>query len=210
MRVDFVGGREFSATDPCSVAYRGTAQVVGDELEIGIYAEQNPATLPSGVGCDAVGHPRHLTLNLDEPYTGNVVHDLAGQTLFLGPPKGLAQIAGLPDGWELRRQENAGQSLTPSWLRVWSPEPDPWPADGSSMVTLIQSFGGPIHLDGGASGTQVEINGQPATLSTYPPAGSITLVWSVGNDQLLLDGYLADFSQQQFINLAESIRLASG
>jgi len=209
VNVDFIGGRPFEPNDPCSVAYRGTARIVGDQLEIGVYPEPNPATLPPAVACTAEGHPRHLTLSLDQPFTGNLVHDLAGQMLFLGPPDGLAQITGLPAGWELRRQDSIGGSLTPRWERIWSPQADPWPANHSSMVTLIQAFGGAVNATGGLPGTPMKVNGQPATLFLWEPSGDMTVEWSLGEDGVALDGYLADFSPEQFIALAESVSLPS-
>ncbi len=207
VNVEFIGARELVPGDPCSRAYRGTARVVGDTLEIGVYAEANPATLPSGWACDMVGYRRHLTLRLDQPFTGNLVHDLAGQMLFLRPPDGLAEFGGPPGGWGLRRQDTIGGSMTPRWARIWSPQPDPWLADGSSMVTLIQSFGGPVGTTGGGPATSVEVNGQPATFYLWPPSGGMTLVWSLGNDGFALDGLLSDFTREQLIALAESVRL---
>lgn len=208
--VDFIGGREFATTDPCSAAYRGTARIAGDQLEIGIYGGIDFTALPSGMACDMVGFARHLSLRLDEPFTGNLVHDLSGQMLFLRAPVGLAEVTGLPAGWALRREETVGGSLTPRWERIWSPAPDPWPADGSSMVTLIQAFGGPVDAIGGLPTTPVSVNGQPASLALWTPNGDMTLVWSLGNDEVALDGYQADFSREQFIALAESVRLPSG
>ncbi len=209
VRVDFVGGKEFDPDDPCSLAYHGTAEIADEELEIGIYAEQHPKPLPPDTGCAAMGYPRTLVLALDEPFTGTVVRDLAGQVFMLAPPAGLAQIGALPEGWELRREGNILGSSTPRWERVWSPDPDPWPAEGDSMLSLYQASGGPVSTTGGDLQPPVEVNGERATFYLHPPTGEMVLVWGLGDDELALVGNLNDFSQDEFIALAESVTLPS-
>lgn len=207
VRVDFTGSSEFDPDNPCSNAYEGTAEIVGDELEIGIYTQQHPKPLAPGTACDAMGHPRTLRLELDQPFTGTVVRDLAGQVFLLEPPAGLAEIGALPEGWELRREGNVLETTTARWQRTWSPDPDPSPGQGDSMLTLIQAFGGPLNTTGGDVQRTVEVNGAPATLSLHPPVGEMVLVWSLGDDELALVGNLADFSEAEFIELAESVTL---
>lgn len=209
VRVDFTGGQTFDPANPCSVAYEAMAEVVDGELEIGMYARPHPMPLAPGTACDAMGHARTLTIELDEPFTGTVVRDLAGYTILLQAPTGLAQIGALPEGWELRREGNVFGSATPRWEQVWSPDPDPWPAEGDSMVTLFQAFGGPVDATGGELGNPVMINGQDAALSLHPPTGSMVLVWSIGRDELALAGYRSDFSEAEFMALAESVTLPS-
>lgn len=207
VRVDFIGGQEFDPDNPCSVAYEGTAEIVGDELEIGIFAQQHPKTLPEDWACELMGYPRTLVLDLSEPFKGTRVRDLAGQLILLEPPDDLAQISGLPDGWELRREESLGESTTPRWMRVYSPIDDPWPSEGDSMVTLIQAFDGPVNTTGAEIQPPVEVNGAPATLYLHPPTGEMVVVWSLGMGELALAGYLSDFTQEEFIALAESVAL---
>jgi hypothetical protein len=205
LRVDFIGGREFDPNDPCSIDYQGTAKIVRDELEIGVYAQKHPIALSGGAACTMEGHGRSLNLTLNEPFTGTVVHDLAGQRLLLAPPSQLAEVRALPDGWELRREESLLGSLTPRWQRIWSPDRDPWQSDGDSMLTLIQAFGGPVEITGGHRVSSVEIHGQPATLALDTPSGELLLVWSLGEDELALTGNLRDFSRDEFLSLAESV-----
>ncbi len=209
VRVDFVGGQEFDPDNPCSVAYKGTAEVIDEELEVGIFAERHPKSLPPDTGCDAIGHPRTLTLQLEQPFDGTVVRDLAGQVFSLEPPAGLAHVGALPHGWELRREGNVLGSSTPRWERVWSPDPDPWPAEGDSMLTLIQAFGGPVNTTGGDIQPSVEINGQRATFYLHPPTGEMVVVWELGDDELALVGNLDTFSETEFVALAESVTLPS-
>ncbi len=209
VRVDFTGGEEFDPENPCSVAYHGTAEFGGEELEIGIYAEQHPKPLPPDTGCDLIGYPRTLALALDEAFTGSIVRDLAGQVFMLEPPDELAQIGAVPDGWEMRREGNLLGSRTPRWEQVWSPDPDPWPAEGDSMLTLYQAFGGPVNTTGGDPQPPVEVNGQSATFYLHPPTGEMVVVWGLGDDEVALVGNLHDFSQDEFIALAESVTLPS-
>jgi hypothetical protein len=208
VRADFVGGREFDPADPCSVAYEGAAEIVDRELVIGIFAKQHPMPLAPNQGCDAMGHSRSLTFALDEPFEGSVVRDLAGGALFLEPPTGLATIGLLPEGWLLRREENVPHGTAPRWERTWSPDPDPWPAEGDSMLTLLQAFGGPVEATGAEPQPPVRINGQEAEFWIHPPTGEMVLVWSFGDDEVALVGYLADFTQEEFVDIAESVRKA--
>ena len=207
VRVDFIGGREFAPDEPCSIAYEGTTEIVGEELEIGIYAIQHPMPLAPDQGCDAMGHSRTLTLPLEEPFEGTVVRDVAGQVLFLAPPPGLALVGALPDGWDLRREGNVLGGSTPRWERVWSPDPDPWPAQGASMLTMLQAFGGPVEATGADPRTSVQVNGQEAAFWFHAPSGEMVVVWSLGDDELALVGYLGDFTRAEFIGLAESVTL---
>ena len=207
VRVDFIGGREFAPDDPCSVAYEGTAEVVGDELEIGIYTIQHPVPLPPDQACDAMGHPRSLVLQLVEPFEGTTIRDLAGQVLFLEPPPGLAIVGLLPDGWDLRREGNVLGGSVPRWERVWSPDPDPWPAEGDSMLTVFQAFGGPVETTGADPQASVQINGREAAYWFHPPTGEMVLAWSLGGDGFALAGYRRDFSEAEFIELAQSVSL---
>ena len=80
VRVDFIGGPVFDPANPCSIAYEATAEIVGDELEIGVYARQHPMPLPPETGCDAMGHDRTLLIELQEAFDGTIVRDLAVST----------------------------------------------------------------------------------------------------------------------------------
>lgn len=205
VEVTFTGGKEFDPDDPCSVAYEASAEVNGDALMIGIVALPHPGRFPEGWGCDAMGYGRTVVIPLDEPFEGTTVRDLTGQVLFLGPPAGLAEITGLPEGWELRREGNTGDGTTPLWSRVFSPAEDPWPANGDSLVELIQALGGPLGGDPDHDPQSVEVNGASASYSLHRPTGNMQLVWSLGPDELSLVGYRRDFTKEEFIELAESI-----
>lgn len=145
----------------------------------------------------------------EEPFEGSVIRDLAGQVLFLEPPPTLAMIDALPDGWDLRREGNVLGGSAPRWERVWSPDPDPWPAQGDSMLTLYQAFGGRVETTGADPQRSVQVNGQEAAFWLHGPTGEMVVVWSLGDDELALVGYLHDFTQLEFIGLAESVSLGT-
>lgn len=210
VRVDFIGGPEFDPNDPCSIAYEGTAEVVGEELRIGIFAIQHPMPLPPEQGCASMGYSRSIVLSLSEPFEGSVIRDLAGGVLFLEAPPGLATIGELPDGWELRREGNILGGTAPRWERVWSPDPDPSPAQGDSMLILIQAFGGPVEATGSEPQRAVLVNGRDAAYWMHPATGEMVLVWSLGDDELALVGYLEDFTEAEFIGLAGSVAFVAG
>lgn len=210
VRVDFIGGPEFDPNDPCSIAYEGTAEVVGEELRIGIFAIQHPMPLPPEQGCASMGYSRSIVLSLSEPFEGSVIRDLAGGVLFLEAPPGLATIGELPDGWELRREGNILGGTAPRWERVWSPDPDPSPAQGDSMLILIQAFGGPVEATGSEPQRAVLVNGRDAAYWMHPATGEMLLVWSLGDDELALVGYLEDFTEAEFIGLAGSVAFVAG
>lgn len=208
--VAFIGGPEFDPDNPCSVAYDGTARVVGDELEIGIYALEHPTPIPPDTSCGLVGFPRTITLLLDEPFNGLIVRDLAGQVLLLGPPPTLAEVRGLPDGWGLRHGRTMLDSTTPRWERAWSRHPGLLETLGAERILrLKQAFGGSVLERPVDREPSVAIHGQPATLSVYEPTGQMVLRWWIGDDELELTGNLSAFSQEEFIALAESVIIPS-
>jgi hypothetical protein len=199
--LDFVGARAYSPDDPCSADYAAKVTVVEGVLEVGV-EESRRATPTEGTACDAMGHARSLEVNLDEPFTGSVWHDLNGYVHFLAPPDRLVELAGLPDGWELRAQRDVEESATGRWERTYSP--DPSPADATRSVVLYQSFDGPVNVTGGTEERQVVVDSRPATLYRWPANGELVLVWRLGNDGLALVAYEQQFSVDQLIALAES------
>jgi hypothetical protein len=199
--LDFVGARAYSPDDPCSADYAAKVAVVEGVLEVGVEESRRP-TPTEGTACDAMGHARSLQVKLDEPFTGSVWRDLNGYVHFLAPPDGLVQLAGLPDGWELRAQRDVEDSPTGRWERTFSI--DPSLADETKSVVLYQSFDGPVNVTGGTEERQVVVNGRPATLYRWPPNGELVLVWRLGNDGLALVAYERQFSIDELVALAES------
>ncbi len=75
-RIDltFVGAKPFAEDDPCSVEYAATTKIVAGVLEVGVFESRRPTSAP--VACDLIGYPRHLSVDLDPPYTGKEWRDL--------------------------------------------------------------------------------------------------------------------------------------
>jgi len=201
LSLDLVGARQYSADDPCSAEYEATVTVVDGVLEVGVEESRRPDAT-EGTACDAMGHARSLEVDLQEPFTGSVWRDLNGYVHFLAPPDGLVELAGLPEGCELRAQRDVEESPTGRWERTYSP--DPSLADQTRSVVLYQSFDGPVNVTGGTEERDVVVNGQPATLYRWPPNGELVLVWRLGNDGLALVAYEQQFSVDEFIALAGS------
>ncbi len=201
LSLDFVGSREYAADDPCSAEYKATVTVVDGVLEVGVEESRRPDAT-EGTECDAMGHARSLEVALQQPFTGSVWRDLNGYLHFLAPPDGLVELAGLPDGWELRSQRDVELSQTGRWERTYSP--DPSLTDQTRSVVLYQSFDGPVNVTGGTEERGVVVSGQPATLHRWPPNGELVLVWQLGNDGLALVAYEQQFSVDELIALAES------
>jgi len=220
VRIDFIGASAagtFDPSYPCSEGYEATAEILGEELAIGLYSLRGTGPFPTAsrgivFACTDVGYARTMDIPLVETFGGNVVRDLAGQTFFLGPPDWLASFGALPDGWELRDEGNSlGNNRVPRWQRTWSPARDPDPLR-DPLLELFHSHGGPALVDGGADRSTVEINGLPAELHFEPAVGNtdfgeMVLLWSIGDDGFALVGYTRDFTRDELIRLAESVTL---
>ena len=203
VRVTFVGSAEFDPANPCTHAYEARAMVAGDELQIGIFARPHPLDLPRNAACELIGYPRTLLVQLDEPFHGTSVRDLAGPLILLERPAGLYEISGLPQGWFLRSEESLPDSSTGRWSRMFSPVAEPGPTDSS--IQVIQAFGGPANTIGGDIQPPVLINGVQATFYLHAPSGEMVLVWTIGDDGVALVGNLRDFSTDEFVELARSV-----
>lgn len=201
IELEFTGAQAYSPDDLCSADYTATAGVIENVLEVGVALSRQPPA-SEGTACDAMGHARNLEVSLDEPFTGTVWRDLTGYVHFLAPPEGLLELKGMPDGWELRAEGDMEDSPTGRWERTYSP--DASLTDETKRLVVYQSFNGPVMTTGGDQQTSVTVNGQPATLSRWPPTGELVLVWRLGNDGLALVAYESEFTIDELIGLAES------
>ncbi len=80
VRVDFVGAAEFDPEDICTARYEATTDVVDGELVVGVFKLEHPKPVREGDFCTLEGYQRSLVIELDEPFEGDVVRDLAGVT----------------------------------------------------------------------------------------------------------------------------------
>jgi hypothetical protein len=212
VRLGFTGGPPFDPDDPCSTDYVAVGEVRDEVLEIAVIetvssGELLPEQLDDEgvqIACDAIGHARTLELELAEPFLGSTVQDLSGHVMFLSAPDGLVDLAGLPDGWTLRSENDVEESPTGRWQRRYAKSDDP-PGDGNhGVLDLYQAFGGPVNVSGGEEQRSVEVGPRTGTLYRHAPSGELVLAWDLDGTGLALVANEADFPEDELIDLASS------
>jgi hypothetical protein len=210
LTLHFVGGPEYSASDPCSIAYSGWAEAAGDVLYaavVDVTQRVRPPEAPTPQACDAMGHGRTVSVALAAPFSGGRLVDLAGYVHLLRTPDGLVELHGLPAGLALQSASDVEDSPTGRWLRVYTPSTPPQQGTSKGRLELYQAFGGPVEVSGGDEVRSVLVNGQPATLYRLSADGELVLVWTLRGDGLAIVANEADFSTDALIRLAESATL---
>jgi uncharacterized protein YndB with AHSA1/START domain len=204
VHLSFIGGPEYSPTDPCSDDYDARAEIVGDTLVVALFGVDRPKVpLPPMAACPGAGYQRSLDIELTEPFTGYRVEDLAGYVHFLSRPEGLIGLS-LPDGWLLREERNISMSPTGRWQRTYSPLAR-LPAGGiAGRLELYQAFDGSTYVLDGDDRSIVSVNGAPAVLWRSFTEGEFGLQWMHGRDGLAIVASEADFSDEQLIAMAET------
>lgn len=203
--IAFTGAKPYDPVDPCSADYDARTRIFDGVLEIGVFQSQppRPAVPPP---CDAIGFERTIVVELDQPFAGVAWRDLFGPYLhFLGPPPGLVELTGLPDGWVVVGERDVEESPTGRWERMYGP-PDATLDDPTRAVVLYQSFDGPVEVSGGTEVQQVPVDGEPATLYRAPENGQLVLTWGLEADGLAIVAYEPTFTAESLIELAESAR----
>ena len=212
LRIDFYGGPEHQYYDPCSPKdlFAATTRIADGVLDVGV-VQSYPAGATPAPSCFIAGSngPWHLDVDLGQTFTGGAWRDLYGPYLFfMAPPSGLAELTGLPAGWELRDGGNLGASSKGVWARSYSP--DPQVSDPSRTLTFIQAFGGPVPgwsaADSSYERQQVKVGDADATLYRDPQSGSLTLVWRLGDDGLALVAPEQYFPVDALVGLAKSAK----
>jgi hypothetical protein len=202
--LEFTGARPYKPDDPCSAHYFGWAHEFDGVLQMKVVDDTPPfPPMPEGFGCDAVGHGRTITVELEQPFQGGRAHDLAGVDHLLRPPEGLVDLP-LPDAWTLLSESQNIDSPDLQWARIWIGGGEVGDG-GRGRVQLIQTFDGSTVASGGDEVRDVEVNGNPARLFRHPPTGELLLVWRLDDDGLALVANEADFPIDQLIELAESV-----
>jgi hypothetical protein len=200
--VTFVGGKDFSPTDPCSIEYGATARIDGADLRVGVFETRNRMSmLPPNFACTLEGHFRFLDIALPQRFEGSTWHDLAGYTHFMTAPPGLVELD-LPDGWRLVEERDVEQSPAGRWARTYSRSDS---TRGPDTLVLFQSFGGqPVGVSGGEEITRPTVNGESAWLYRQVENGELVLVWQIGESGLALVAFESTVSEQELIRIAET------
>jgi hypothetical protein len=207
LTLHFVGGRAYSASDPCSHEYAGWAEQVGHVLEAAVI-DVTPVR-PAGsedtpFACDAIGYGRSVSVRLPSPFLGSRLHDKAGYMHFLRRPEGLVELHGLPSTWLLRSERDVEDSPTGRWQRTYSPLDRPEAGTSRNKIDFYQAFAGPVNVTGGEQRGTITVNGKDATLYRSATDGELVLVWDLGPDGLALVVNESDFPVEKLIMLAES------
>ncbi len=207
---NFTGGPIFDPDDACSIEYAMDADIIAGDLQISIYSIRNgrlSTPRPDGVllTCGAMGYPRTASVELDRPFLGTVVRDLAGGTHLVEPPAGLVVLRDLPAAWELVAEEDVPESPTGRWMRRWALD-----GDLEHTMELYQAFDGPASVTGGQEITRVDVGDETGTLYRQREVGELVLVWFVGTDGVALVANERDLSVEELIRLAESAACPGG
>ncbi len=206
LTLGFIGGAPFVPGDPCTSDYAGWAEADGDVLLAAVVDVTPPLPpMPDGVGCDAMGHGRTVSVRLAEPFRGVVVQGLDGSRHLLRAPAGLAVPHGLPAGWIRRSEGDESYDSVGRWRQTWSTLAE-LPAAGSpGRLDLYQGFGTASGIAGGEEQRAVKVNGTPGVLYRSPTYGEVVLVWMLDGDGLGLEANEADFTPEALIALAERV-----
>ncbi len=152
----FTGAGAYTPEDFCSTDYAPWVAPAGGDLEVALVLVMHPdqATAPPNGACAAVGHGYTFHLLLPAPFAGSTVHDLAGGTLWVRPPPGLAEPQTLPSGWQLRWSGDEPAAEPPLWVRVYAPAATHVTGSngGRGQLDLYQAFGAATQIAGARSG----------------------------------------------------------
>lgn len=152
IKIVLIGGPEFEAGKPCTVAYAARVEQTPAEVRVELLSASPSAD--GEVACTAEGHYRSVEIDLRKPIGDRRLVEVQFdrvQALFDGSR--LAEPQWLPEGWALQN-EGPGfpDSVTmSSWRRTWAgPERPPrdnrcTPGDSALMLTqgsadLVESY----------------------------------------------------------------------
>jgi hypothetical protein len=204
LKLEFVGARDYSPSDPCSAHYFGWAHEADGVLQAKVVDDTPPfPSQPPNFGCDDVGYGHTITIALEQPFTGNRLRDVAGFDHFVRRPEGLVDLI-LPAGWTADVDQEQVLDRQTVWFRTWARGSSGGTKTGGG-VELYQAFGQPADVVDASSGRSVRVNGSAAMLYRDASSGEIVVTWMLGPDGLALVANEADFNTDQLIRLAESI-----
>lgn len=143
VKIILVGGPEFEARLPCTVAYSARVEETSADVRVELLSASPPAD--DEVACTAEGHFRSVEIDLAEPLGDRRLVEVQFERtrpVFEGSK--LSEPAWLPSGWALLN-EGPGypdpESMS-SWRRTWSgpqrPPKDNHCTPGDSAVMLTE------------------------------------------------------------------------
>jgi hypothetical protein len=217
LTVEFVGGKSFDPTNPCSEAYE--PWVGSGEPELAVAIVELPHGLSVfGRSCTSEGYLHTYGLRLRDPFPGTTVDDAGGGTLLVGARPDTAAPERLPDGWAVRLAQAEEPGPPPIWVAVYAPAPiaaEP-PFEGPGRIVLYQAFG----VTGEWSDTRAEksrerggrpiavtVSGQRIALWDDPGTGELLLAWTLDGRSMALVGNRADLSPDELVRIAEGVRI---
>lgn len=217
LTVDFVGGPPYLASDPCSQDYEPWLAAHGEALDATVVevAREHVATFGPNQGCTLEGHPQTYHLALPSPFAGTTVNDLAGGTLYVARPAGLATAGWVPPNWSLQRSFEQEPGPPPIWVQVYAAtDVGDGPVEGPGQVVLYQAFGligewsdvrAEKARERGATPVAVKVNGEPQTLWRDPTSGELDLGWTLGGKSFGVVGNSADLTNDGLVKIAEGV-----
>jgi len=218
LTITFVGGPGYQPSDLCSDDYEPWLAARGETLDVTVIqvAREHLGSFAPNQGCRMVGYGHTYHLALSARFTGTTVNDLAGGTLFVASPPGLATANRLPSGWSLQRSFEQEPGPPPIWVQVYAGAEvaDDVPVEGPWQLVLYQAFG----VIGEWSGTRAEkarergavqvavtVNGEAQMLWRDPGSGELLLGWTLDGKSLGLVGNTADMTADELVKKAGGI-----
>lgn len=99
LTLEFVGGPEYDADDPCTVDYRALVEETTTEVRVHL-EERVPPTDLTEVACESMGYFRSAVAELDRPLGDRIVrHEPSGSGVPVADERTIARVESLPDDW---------------------------------------------------------------------------------------------------------------
>lgn len=217
--VFIMGGPKYDPDDPCSMAYRATAEESPLAVEVTVFKASRRYTGP--FGCDDIGYVQSIVVALKTPLGDRIVEAFgAPHGVFDGSQ--LAAPTWLPDGFT-RQAEGPGYpspETSQSW-QVWWATPEPPPSDdghcvpGKQFLTLTQ--GPPVAAEIHAANPNLavvatyDIGGVEATYrQRLEPAPEAVLSWVRAGTAFDLYSSAACVPGGEAVDANTMVRFASG
>jgi hypothetical protein len=218
LRVLLVAAREFSAGNPCSADYTGSATETDDEVRVTI-TSRSPKR-EGEFGCTTEGHFRSVDVEVRDPVGARqVVFEPSGTAQEVYDGSGLLEPTGLAYGWSLLSEApwQPQSDVGLGWQRTWGP-----PSAGSEAGACTPGPA-PLNLTQGPSGVidhftskgtpagWFDVRGQTATAFTGGVAADTALVWVEGSSGMVLSSSAAcagdePLTPEELARLANSLR----